>query len=695
MRFMSSLRALSYVLRGVAVIALLTAASARAAEQPSPFACPASLEPAVAFWKRVYTEVNTSGGFIHDDERLDIVYGVMQFAPGMPQATRSKRIEDEKKRVVAALRKLSQGDDDSLSEAEQKVRAAWPADTSRTEFADAIERVRFQLGQADRFREGLVRSGAWLPEIKKTFVSMGLPTELAALPHVESSFNTYAYSKVGAAGMWQFMRSTGRRYLRIDGVVDERLDPYKATIAAANFLQQNFSVLQSWPLALTAYNHGAGGMLRAKRQLGTDDIGEIVHRYDSKTFGFASRNFYAAFLAALAVDSDPEKYFPGILRDPQDSSQALAVKEYVSMPSLVKNLKLDAGVLKQLNPSLLPSVWTGSKRLPVGYVLRVPSQADASLALNNLPASAVASTQIADKTHRVKKGETLASIAGRYGFSALQLAKLNGLRKPYRVTVGKVLKLPTPAVEPAVAYAAAVPVPKTQTEGAAETKAEVKTEPQPQPNSEPLVSPATMAAAVGLTTTPGVAPGDDDDSAAVATAANEKAEPKSEGEAEALGPNLVPGVQAAASADPADYSVHEGNIITVEASETLSHYADWLEVNPAVLRKLNKLKANTNVMIGRPVKLELSHVTADQFEARRIAYHKQVQEAFFAQYRIVGSDAHVMHKGESIWELSEKIYSVPIWLLRQYNPDVDLANLRPGTQLVIPRVLQINTGDAA
>jgi len=684
MRFMSSLRTLFYVLCIGAVTALLMTAPARATEQSSPFICPTSLEPAVAFWKRIYTEVNTSGGLIHDDEQLDVIYNVMEFAPGLPQAARSKRIEEEKKRVVAALRKLSKGDDDNLSAAEQRVRDAWPAGTTRAEFADAIERVRFQLGQSDRFREGLVRSGAWLPEIKKMFASMGLPVELAALPHVESSFNTYAYSRVGAAGMWQFMRSTGRRYLRIDNVVDERLDPYKATAAAANFLQQNYSVLQSWPLALTAYNHGAGGMLRAKNQLGTDDIGEIVHRYDSKTFGFASRNFYAAFLAALAVDSDPDKYFPGISREPQDNSRVLAIRDYVSMPSLVKSLKLDSSVLKQLNPSLLPAVWTGSKRLPAGFALRIPPQIDASLALNSMPATAFASSQIVDKTHRVKKGETLASIATSYGLSAQQLAALNGLRKPYRVVKGRMLKLPTPAVEPVATYASLTT--KTSVEVTTEAKVDAEIKAQPRPNIGPLVNTASTAS---------VAPSDDDDIVAAATAATEKAEPKSEGEAEALGPTLVPGVQAAASADPADYSVHEGNMINVEASETLSHYADWLEINPAALRKLNKLKANVNVMIGRPIKLDLAHVTAAEFEARRIAYHKQLQEAFFAQYRIVGSDPHVMRKGESIWELSEKIYGVPIWLLRQYNPDVDLAALRPGTKLVIPRVLQINSGDSA
>ena len=128
---------------------------------------------------------------------------------------------------------------------------------------------------------------------------LGLPPELAALPHVESSFDPTAYSKVGAAGLWQFMRSTGRRFLRIDSTVDERLDPFRETEAAAQLLSYNYRLLGSWPLAITAYNHGAEGMRRARDELGTDDIARIVHDYHSPSFGFASRNFYVSFLAAL------------------------------------------------------------------------------------------------------------------------------------------------------------------------------------------------------------------------------------------------------------------------------------------------------------------------------------------------------------------------------------------------------------
>src|SRR3954447_4604186 len=161
----------------------------------------------------------------------------------------------------------------------------WGPNIDKDTLLDASQRVRFQLGQADKFREGLIRSGAWEKFIRKTIADAGLPPEIASLPHVESSFNPAARSKVGAAGMWQFMVSTGRRFMRIDNVVDERLAPYKSTRAAALLMQQNYEVTRAWPLAITAYNPGASGMRRAIEQVGTDDIGVIVRKYQSRTFG--------------------------------------------------------------------------------------------------------------------------------------------------------------------------------------------------------------------------------------------------------------------------------------------------------------------------------------------------------------------------------------------------------------------------
>ena len=95
-----------------------------------------------------------------------------------------------------------------------------------------------------------------------------MPAALVALPHVESSYNPIARSFVGAAGLWQFTRSTGRRFMQIDHVVDERRDPFLSSVAAASLLQYNYSILKSWPLAITGYNHGVAGMRRAVKKFG-------------------------------------------------------------------------------------------------------------------------------------------------------------------------------------------------------------------------------------------------------------------------------------------------------------------------------------------------------------------------------------------------------------------------------------------
>ena len=158
------------------------------------------------------------------------------------------------------------------------------------------------------------------------------------LPHVESSFNAAAYSKVGAAGLWQFMRSTGRRYMRVDDAVDERLDPYRSTEAAAQLLAYNYRVLGSWPLALTAYNHGAAGMRRAKESVGTDDFVKINRTYNSRTFGFASRNFFPSFLAALTIDENPEKYFGALERRPEQKFREITMPAYVRLATLERAL---------------------------------------------------------------------------------------------------------------------------------------------------------------------------------------------------------------------------------------------------------------------------------------------------------------------------------------------------------------------
>jgi membrane-bound lytic murein transglycosylase D len=273
---------------------------------------------------------------------------------------------------------------------------------------------------------------------------MDLPRELVVLPHVESSFNPSAYSKVAAAGMWQFMPATARQYMRVDQVVDERMDPFIATEGAAKLLKANYKSTGTWPLALTSYNHGAGGMRRAAAALGTKDIDVIVQKYKGESFGFASRNFYASFLAALEIDSNPGRYFGKVMLDTPIPYDVVVVQKYVSAKALASGAGIGMEELKVHNPALLDPVWSGDKYIPQGYPVRLPkSQLKRSLesTVASLSSDARLSQQKPDRMHRIVAGDSLSTIARRYGTSVSQLMALNGLRSQ-SIQVGKSLILP-------------------------------------------------------------------------------------------------------------------------------------------------------------------------------------------------------------------------------------------------------------
>jgi membrane-bound lytic murein transglycosylase D len=318
----------------------------------------------------------------------------------------------------------------------------------------------------------------------------------------------------------------------------------------------------------------------------------------------------------------------------------------------------------------------------------------------------------------VRRGETLAGIASKYGTSASRLAQLNGLKRPYRIRNGQTLKLPGQRIEepPArtVPVVAKAEVPKVDKERAPATgvtgteryivrrgdtlsriaNANGMTEQQLMElnsirNRNFLYEGQVLALAASARTAPPVEATVPVDSVAPPppTVAETSAEPVSEREAEELSPALVTNLQAAPSADPSDYSVRDKSV-RVQAAETIGHYADWLDISPSRLRKLNRMTAASPVVIGRKLKLDFSKVSPDEFEAKRVEYHRQLQEVFFTQYRISGKVDHKVRPGESIWVLAEQRYNVPIWLLRQYNPDLDLGGVKAGTMLVIPTVVQ-------
>jgi membrane-bound lytic murein transglycosylase D len=689
---------------------------------------PPELEPDVQFWIRVYSQVSTNEGLIHDQHRLSVVYETLHFEADTPSSERARRVDAERERIEDILKHLARGDE-PRDDDDRRVKALWGDDATPAQLGEAASDVRFQLGQSDRFRAGLIRAGAWEAHIGEVLANLGLPAEISALPHVESSFDPYAYSKVGAAGLWQFMRSTGRRFLRIDAAVDERLDPYRETEAAAQLLSYNYRLLGTWPLAITAYNHGAEGVRRARELLGTDDIVRIVREYHSPSFGFASRNFYVSFLAALTIAQNPAKYFGGLARNTEPGFHELKMPSSSSLNSLVRATGIDRETLRSLNPALRPAVWNGQRVVPAGYILRlpatgtsltadvlsqrlgsaqaivvaqaaapakpsasapappaaasapvaVPTPAGTAVASARPPAAsaspAAAAVQAAPSAtvsppaaiaaaptapaapqssqyYVVQAGDDASAIAARTGIAVKKLMALNSLRDEDDIYEGQRLRLVAAAPEP-----------------------------------ETVTTDATAAVAIAA-----VQESQQEDAAVKeAKKLASRTEPVSKAQAQAEGPQLVPGATGPESADPVDYSVAADGSIRVVAAETLGHYADWLGTSAQRLRAINHLHGRTPVVMGHKLKLEFAKTTPEQFEEVRRDYHERLQAAYFSSHRIAGTEIYIARRGDSLWSITQKSLKVPVWLLQQYNPDLDFGNLRPGTQISLPKVEDVST----
>ncbi len=432
------------------LLLMLLGSSSVYAQSEELFPRPPELQPAVDFWVKVYTEVDTQSGYLHDARNLTIIY------ERLPNNRR--QINSARNRIQADLRALASGQRDSLSGSQQELLALWGADVSNQVLREAASNVRWQLGQSDRFLGGLKRSGAYRAHINEVIREKGLPIELGVLPHVESSFNPRAFSSAAAAGMWQFGRATGQRFMRIDHIVDERMDPYTATYAAMSLLEYNYSVLGTWPLALTAYNHGAGGISRAVRQTGTRAIEDIVGNYRGRRFGFASRNFYAQFLAVIEVENNARQYFGDVRLDPAPRFETVTTDAFIDAEVFARSVGLSLEQLQSDNPSLRPAVWEGNKRIPADFQVKVR---DAAVPGRNLlaqiPADYKFDIQTPDVAYVVERGDSLSVIARRFNTSVARLAALNQLASRHRIQIGQRLLLPQENGQPAVRYASMPP----------------------------------------------------------------------------------------------------------------------------------------------------------------------------------------------------------------------------------------------
>jgi membrane-bound lytic murein transglycosylase D len=675
-----------------------------------PFPTLSCLESNVAFWQKIYSEYSSNQGVLHDSRRLDIIYDVIdladQFGPGGRKINRArvKAARDKYKSILAAL---ARGEMPVTPEA-QKVAALFGAEVRATDFRQAMYRIRCQVGQKDRFREGLIRSGAYIEEIKAIFREHGLPEDLAYLPHVESSYNPKAYSKFGAAGIWQFTRSTGRRYMAVGYAVDERRDPIYSSHAAACLLKDNHDKLNDWPLAITAYNHGLTGMKRALRRKGSYEA--IFQEYRSRIFRFASRNFYSEFLAAREVAKNCHQYFGDLILDPPQDSREVALAGYADLRDIADYLQVDLDHLRNLNPALRDPVFHGQKYVPKGYRLRLPVAADSSVAVE-LPDRVYAQQQKASRFYRVRSGDTAAKIARMHRVKLRDLIAANSLDGSAAVYVNQNLRIPALGeTAPVLASADLRAKPQvtnspllsgsdseknlTPDSAEAESPAEdprtdgVEDAIQSMSSAEPALStdPADTVSEQPSDISPEDA--DSDSEELEADVAGEK-ELDETSAAESTAKGLpVPEVVVGNLLVNKVYRRNDRTIgiIQVEVEETLGHYAEWLDVPTAEIRRLNGFPFGRTLRISERIKVPLHKVSKEQFEQRRYEYHKELAEDFLGAYRVEEVRIYRVKKGDNIWTLARQQFEVPLWLIRQFNADVNFGALIPSQELRVPVV---------
>ncbi len=659
------------------------------------FPIPEVLKPNIEFWKKVYAEYSSNQVLIHDAEDLDVIYQVVDFRdlfadPGsVSERTLWKRIEKIKKnykrRLYEIAVKLQRGR--QLTPAEERIMALWGDRATPARLRRAARNIRGQQGMKEKFHEGLQRSGLYFEKIQEIFRRYHLPQELIMLPHVESSFNYKAYSKYGAAGIWQFTRSTGRLFLKINYDIDERLDPLLATEAAAKLLQRNYRELRSWPLAITAYNHGLYGMKRAKRKFG-DDLGKIVRYYRSRTFGFASRNFYAEFIAALEVATDYENYFGSVSFHHPLKYQTFVTDKYYPIKSILKTFHLTLEEFKLFNPALRPPVLRGQRRIPRGYSLRIPDrpELDERALWATLTNREGYREQVVSRWYRVRRGDNLSAIARRYRVPMYTLMEYNNLRNAHRIYAGQILKIPAPGervarkkkpatvTKPVLADASSKPQ-AARVEEAAPAAAPGPAEPsgptaeqiEPVQFTSGLAAPADEVAPPNMRVE--VAAGDD-----ISVILVPENKPQTDVPSDTVYSQLPEPVS---------------EWIRVEPEETLGHYAEWLEVPTQKLRVLNHLAYGEEIRIGQRIRLTFEKVTPEEFTRRRYEYLKSIEEDFFSSYRVESIKTHRVRRGQNIWYIVNRLYDVPLWLVAKYNPDRDLQNLHPGDEIAIPVVSAI------
>ena len=293
----------------------------------------------------------------------------------------------------------------------------------------------FQNSQRKQFGRWLARSTRYQPLINKELTEAGLPLDLIYLSMIESGFNQRAYSRSRAVGLWQFMRPTGRQYhLKIDKYVDERKDAEKSTRAAANYLSDLYEEFGDWHLAVAAYNGGPGKVRGGLRRYKVDNFWDLAsHKY----LKLETKRYVPKLIAAIIIAKNPEKYgFFNLHYQKELEYDSIKVGPGMPLEAVALISNSTTKEIKQLNQELRQT------RTPLNrtsYTVNIPKFSSA-LAKKNI-ARLHSTVNTGFKSHKIKNGETLATVCKKYGINKTTLLKVNDLHSS-RLVAGQNLRIP-------------------------------------------------------------------------------------------------------------------------------------------------------------------------------------------------------------------------------------------------------------
>lgn len=284
--------------------------------------------PNVHFWFLIYTQFESNQVVIHDKSNLNLIYKVLDFSElhrkDLPKNTlyvlqqkisqeRLDDLEDELDDLAKEPYSLNSSAKNIYRMLKQANVELPIKKSDRSIFFNKLKHnLRTQTGQKNFIRDGVMRSLPYQHFLGKYFTDRKLPKELLAIPFLESSFNPKAHSKVNALGVWQFMPLIASYYVpKRNNHGDYRSNVGVASLAAGHLMSENFQIMKSWDLAVTAYNSGTKHLLKSKRELASNDVDleKIIKHSDSQHFGFASKNFYSEFLALAHTLAYREELF--------------------------------------------------------------------------------------------------------------------------------------------------------------------------------------------------------------------------------------------------------------------------------------------------------------------------------------------------------------------------------------------------